>query len=81
MYRIARHQVAFAPASVAASLRELLMNMRRPLSHARVKRLCRVLYGLLAVLTVPLVTVGVSHLKPASFSVNDATVRIGCAEP
>jgi quinol monooxygenase YgiN len=57
------------------------MNMRRPPSNARVKRLCRVLYGLLAVLTVPLVAVGVSHLKPASFSVNDATVRIRCAEP
>jgi quinol monooxygenase YgiN len=40
-----------------------------------------VLYGLLAVLAVPLVAVGVSHLKPAILSVNGTTVGIRGAEP
>jgi quinol monooxygenase YgiN len=57
------------------------MNMRRPPSHARVKGLRRVLYGALAVLAVPLVTVGVSHLKPAILNVNGATAGIRGAEP
>jgi len=52
------------------------MDIARPLSYARQKRIRRVAYGAIALLAVLLITLGLSRLKPAAPGVERATLWI-----
>lgn len=53
-----------------------MVDIARPASVARAKKIRRIIYGVIGLVVIVLITVGVSQLKPAAPSVERATVWI-----